>query len=129
MSDNAVTEVRPQQRKPSLETGARVAPIVPRNVDEAFRLAQAIVHAGLAPASYENELRQPDPQKILIGILKGAEIGLPPLTALSTICIINKRPTLWGDGAGALCQASGQAVKVEQKMEEGRVGKEWVSTF
>src|SRR3546814_9078840 len=99
----------------SLESGQRVAPIVPRNVEEAFRIAQAVVKAGLAPASYErddpNPNREPDVQKVLIGILKGAEVGLPPIKALYTIAIINKRPCIWDDGAVALCQQSGHVVK------------------
>jgi hypothetical protein len=117
----------------SLESGQRVAPIVPRNVEEAFRIAQAVVNAGLAPASYERDApnpdKLPDVQKILIGILKGAEVGLPPITALSTIAIINKRPCIWGDGAVALCQQSGHVEKVEQKWE-GEDGKEdWAAVY
>jgi hypothetical protein len=37
--------------------------------------------------------------------MKGAEVGLPPITALSTIAIINNRPCIWGDGAVALIQS------------------------
>lgn len=102
-----------------LQAGATVAPIVPTTIEETFRLAQAIVKAGLAPASYEISKvdKRADPQKIVIGIMKGAEIGLPPITALSTIAIINKRPCLWGDGAVALAQQSGNVEKVQQRFE------------
>jgi len=36
------------------------------------------------------------------------EIGLAPVTAISTIMIINNRLCLWGDGAVALVQKSGK---------------------
>lgn len=90
------------QQVQRLETGNALSPIVPRTVEEAFRLAQLVVKAGLAPSSYDN-----DPSKVVIGIMKGMEVGFPPITALGTIMIINNRACLWGDGAMALCQARG----------------------
>jgi hypothetical protein len=112
-----------------MTSGAAIAPIVPRSIEEALRLARAIVRAGLAPSSYEygwdekdaegNSLKGvPDPEKVMLGIMKGLEVGLAPLTALSTIAIINKRPTIWGDGAIALVHASRQL----EKMEEREIG-------
>lgn len=90
------------QRKPDLVATGDIQAIVPRNVEEAYRLAQMIVGAKLAPDSYKN-----DPKQIVVGIMKGLEVGLPPLTALGTIAIINGRPCIWGDGAVALAQNSG----------------------
>lgn len=85
-----------------LETGNAIAPIVPRTIEECFRLAQLICKAGLAPSSYDN-----DPQKVVLGIMKGMEVGFPPITGLGTIMIINNRACIWGDGAMALCQSRG----------------------
>lgn len=115
----------------SLKSGGRVAPIVPRDVEEAFRIAKAVINAGLAPASYEKDgpSRDPDVQKVLIGILKGAEVGLPPITALSTIAIINRRPCIWGDGAVALVQESGQVAKVEQRFEGADGEDDWTAIY
>ncbi len=106
-----MTETLPATTEPKAElvAGGKIAPIIPRNVEEAFRVAQAIVKAGLAPESYKN-----DPQRILIGIMKAAEVGLPPITGLNNITIINGRPSIYGDGAVALVQASG---KLEDKKE------------
>lgn len=108
-------EVQHDPRAPRPELIASnegVRPIVPRTVEEAFRMAQAIVGAGLAPDSYDN-----DPQKILIGIMAGAEVGLPPLRALANIAIINKRASIYGDGAIALVQATGKVKKVDSYFE------------
>ena len=99
-------------RRAELIAGAPIRPIVPRTVEEAFRLATAIVKAGLAPDSYKN-----DPQRIMIGILKACEVGLPPLTGLANIAIINNRACIFGDGAIALVQAAGHVIKMEHTTE------------
>lgn len=74
--------------------------IVPRNVEEAARMAQAVIAGKLAPSSYDN-----DPGKILLGIMSALEAGLPPLYGLRQIAIINNRPVIWGDAAMALVQS------------------------
>lgn len=131
MTEAAVqAENLPVPQKPAnvvrLEAGARVAPIVPRTIEEVARIAKAVIVAGLAPNSYQGRNNEETISKIMIGVLKGAEVGLAPLTALSNICIINGRPTIWGDGAMALVQASGEVERVETAYEgqEGMQGKE-----
>lgn len=103
--------------KPDLMAGANVTAIVPRSIEEVFRVAKAVIMAGLAPDSYTRERGQDLPEdkvvsRVVVGIMKGAEVGLPPITALSTIAIINNRPCIWGDGAVALIQSSGRLEKM-----------------
>ena len=86
---------------PTLVAGARPLAIVPRTLEEASHLAQAIVASGLAPTGLDT------PEACLIAILHGLELGLTPLAALQRIAVIDRRPTLWGDGALALVRASG----------------------
>lgn len=74
--------------------------ILPTNIDEAFRFAQAVVKARLAPSSYDN-----DPSKVMLGVMAAMEAGLPPLYGLRQIAIINGRPVIWGDAAMALVQS------------------------
>lgn len=104
-------------KQPQLVAGANVAPIIPRTIEEVARVARAVIVAGLAPNSYEGRSQDETISKIMIGVMKGAEVGLPPITALSNIFIVNGRPTIWGDGAIALVQGRGVVVKVEQKFE------------
>lgn len=80
--------------------------IVPRSIEEAHRMAAAIIAAGLAPDSYK-ERGAPSVEKVMVGLMKSLEVGFPPLTGLSTIAIIGNRPCIWGDGATALVQRSG----------------------
>lgn len=77
--------------------------IIPRTVEEAARMAKAVIIGGLAPDSYKVN-GTPDPNKILLGIMSAMEAGLPPLYGLRQIAIINGRPTIWGDAAMALVQ-------------------------
>ncbi len=122
-------------RRVTLSAGHPIRAIVPTTIEEAFRLAQWIVGAGLAPDSYSiggtgPDKDQPDPQKIVIGILKSMEVGLAPITGLGTIAIVRKRPVIWGDGAVALVQQQGLVERVEQfyEGEEKRDAKEIAST-
>lgn len=93
--------------------GAKVQAIVPQTVEELKYIANLIRQHGLAPDSYDR-----DTGKIALGIMKGAEVGLAPLTALQWVAIINNRATIWGDGAIALVQASGTL----EKMTEVEIG-------
>ncbi len=93
-----------KQQIMAMEAGHDLAAVVPRTLEEAFRFAQLVVNAGLCPNSYETAGR-PDPQKVVIGILSGLEVGVPPMQALKGIAIINGRPAIWGDLAIALIQS------------------------
>lgn len=136
MSERASQNVDILRPRQQLAAGAPIRPIVPTTIEEAFRLAQWICGAHLAPDSYgldEDTVLggsdgcahkfsrgvcsacgakfakkgDPDPQKVVIGIIKSLEVGFPPITGLSTIAIIRKRPCIWGDGAMALVQQQG----------------------
>jgi len=76
-------------------------PIVPANLDEAWRLATAIHKSRMAPPGYQT------PEAITVAILHGLEIGLTPMAALQSIAVINGRPTVWGDGMVAIVRGSG----------------------
>ena len=93
--------------------GGRIEPMIPRTMEELKYVAGLVIKAQLAPDSYKG-----DPSKIALGIMKGMEVGLAPLTALSVIAIINNRPTIWGDGAIALAQGSGTL----DRLEESEIG-------
>jgi hypothetical protein len=82
--------------KPSLEVGSRLLGIVPRNIDEIFRLASAIAKSGMAPKDMST------PEKLTVAIMTGLELGLPPIFAINKIAVINGRPTLWGDAIPGL---------------------------
>lgn len=108
--------------KRELAAGAEIAPIVPQNVAELAMIADAFIRAGMVPSSYDSKLTGEDGQRetksrVMIGVMKGLEVGMGPVTALSTIMIVNNRPCVWGDGAVALAQRTGLVEKLEQVFE------------
>lgn len=95
--------------KEPIEAGGQIAAIVPQNIEQAFRLAQALSRAGdMVPSHFQGS-----PDKIMGAIMRGAEVGLAPMQALSHIAVINGRATLWGDALPALMQRAGHHIDVE----------------
>lgn len=108
MSDVAVLETK---SRPPLLSGGRVRAIVPQSMEEAYRLANAVCMAGMAPKGLDT------PEKAMIAIMHGMEVGLPPMMALQRIAVVNGRPTIWGDAAMGLVRASGLAEWISEKIE------------
>lgn len=98
-------------RPPALVAGARVQAIVPSDFDGAWRIAQAVVRADMAPKGLDT------PEKAMVAIMHGMEVGLTPMAALQSIAVVNGRPSIWGDGALALVRASGILEWIEETTE------------
>lgn len=104
---NQVAKLEAARPAPMMAGGA-VRAIVPQSMEEAYRLATAICKAGMAPKGLDT------PEKAMIAIMHGLEIGLTPLSALQRIAVVNGRPTIWGDAAMALVRGSGICEYVEE---------------
>ncbi|GIV49914.1 MAG: hypothetical protein KatS3mg038_0435 [Candidatus Kapaibacterium sp.] len=70
------------------------------NIDDMFRFAKCVAASGLAPKGMDT------PEKILVAIEYGLEIGLTPMAAVQSVACINGRPAVWGDALLAVCMAS-----------------------
>lgn len=88
-----------------MSAGAPIVGIVPTTIDDAFRLAQLIYSSKLAPYQLKT------PEAVTVVLLKGLELGLPPMTALETIGVINGKACLFGDGIPALLWSHGFKLK------------------
>lgn len=113
-----MSNVVPVDARPNLVTGNRPTAIVPTDMDTAYRLGKAICLAGMAPKGMET------PEKCMIAIMRGLEVGLTPFMALDKIAIVNGRPVIWGDGAIGLVRGSGLCEFVKERIEgkdDGRV--------
>jgi hypothetical protein len=88
--------------KVPVAAGAKLAAFIPQTLEEAWRLAGALAASGMTPKSYGT-----DQNKIMVGMMAGAEVGLTPMASLQSIAVIGNNPALWGDGALGLIQASG----------------------
>jgi hypothetical protein len=69
--------------------------------DDAFRFATMVAKSDFAPKDFKGK-----PESCLLAIQHGSEVGLSPMQSLQSIAVINGRPTIWGDAALALVQAS-----------------------
>jgi hypothetical protein len=100
-------------------TDGQIVAIIPRSIEESYRLAQAMQKAGMVPRGMESRTgdAKEEASKMMIAILKGLEVGFPPISALSTIMVVNNRPSIWGDGAAALIHRSGKCEYVKEWVE------------
>ena len=101
MSAQTLTVVENETRRAPLLAGARPSAIVPQSMEEAYRIADAVCRAGMAPKGLD------EPAKARVAIMHGLEVGLTPMAALQRIAVVNGRPTIWGDGAIGLVRGSG----------------------
>lgn len=114
---NELATIDQKTQMPALATPKGAGDLVPRTTEDALRYAELVCTANLAPASYRGRNDAETAQRVALGILKGAEVGLPPLTALANIAIINGRPCLHSDGAIALAHASGRLEYISERLE------------
>jgi len=92
-------------RKAPVSVGGKVGALIPQSFDEAYRLAQVLAASGMTPKDINT------PEKVMVAIMAGAEIGMAPFQALQSFAIINGRPKLWGDGMMGVVRARGVKVK------------------
>jgi hypothetical protein len=84
----------------------------PATIDEAMRLADTLSRSSMVPRAYQGK-----PEDILVATIWGKEIGLATLQALQNIAVINGKPSVYGDAAMALVQASSVCEDVEEYFE------------
>jgi hypothetical protein len=81
--------------------------LAPRSLDEVKELAKMIALAEWAPECYRDIDGNYALQKLELGIMHGASVGLGPIAAVQSIAIINGKPSIWGDGALSVIEHSG----------------------
>lgn len=109
----AVVEGNPAPKLPKapLVAGSTPRAIVPVDFDGAYRIANVVVTAGMAPKTLNTI------EKAMVAIMHGLEVGLTPMNALQSIAVINGRPTIWGDGAIGLIRGSGLLEYMHERFE------------
>ena len=79
---------------------------------EAMSFANMVAKSDFAPKDFKGK-----PESCLLAIQHGSEVGLSPMQSLQSIAVINGRPTIWGDAAMALVQASPVCEYVREYIE------------
>lgn len=92
-------------KPPVLNVGGNVSAIAPQNLDDFFRLARAMHMSGMAPQTLNT------PEKVMVAIMAGAELGLPAFQSIQSFAVINGRPSIWGDGMLAVVRSRGFRVR------------------
>ena len=82
------------------------------SMDDAYRFAKMVASSEFAPKDFRNK-----PESCLLAIQAGSEVGLSPMQSLQSIAVINGRPSIWGDAAMALVQASPVCEYVREYVE------------
>lgn len=116
------------------EAGGALAAMIPQNPQEYARMANLLLDAGCVPTSYVGSNPQGTRAKLIIGLMKSVEIGVPPITGLNGIMIVNNRPSVWGDLAVSLIQRSGNLKshtvrKIGPEPIPGTALKDWDDGF
>lgn len=137
-------------KAPSLEASSHVQLIVPRNLEEVYKIARGFVLAQMVPDSLQlwtegeggrvlssweakknprafyNE--EKTTARVALVILKGTEVGFGPASAVSTIMLVNNKPSIYGDGAKALVLRSGLIEYEKTEIKGERFGKDYSCT-
>ena len=84
----------------------------PSTFAECREFAEELAASSLVPKQYQGKS-----QDILVCVQWGMELGLAPMQALQNIAVINGKPSVYGDAALALVQASPVCEGVEETIE------------
>jgi hypothetical protein len=84
----------------------------PATITEAIQFSEMLSASAMVPKAYQGK-----PQDIMVCVQWGYEIGLAPMQALQNIAVINGKPSVYGDAAMALVQASPVCEDVEEYFE------------
>lgn len=84
----------------------------PVTLDEAMKFSEMLARSTMVPRAYQGK-----PEDVLVACQWGREIGLAPMQALQNIAVINGKPSVYGDAAMALVQASPVCEDIEEYFE------------
>ena len=119
-----------------MQPGGALAAFVPKDSAQLIKLAEVLSRSGeMIP-----KLFQGNAPAIAAAIMRGMEVGLAPMQALSSIAVINGRAIIWGDAMPALMQRAGHHIDVEYEgagdalvavatLTRGDTGKQVVRRF
>jgi hypothetical protein len=86
--------------------------VLPKDYTEVMQMAALIHNSGLAPKSLDNI------QKVAVAMMMAMEVGLPVVTGIQHVAVINGKAGIWGDATIALVRASGMMAEGYPKEKE-----------
>ena len=92
-----------------MTSGGALAAFVPQTSEQLIKLSEVLARSGdMVPKAFQG-----NPPMIAAAMMRGMEVGLNPMQALSSIAVINGRAVLWGDALPALVQRAGHTIDVD----------------
>lgn len=86
--------------------------VQPRDMNELWTFCTTIAKSSFVPKDFRDR-----PGDVLAAIQMGAELGLAPMAALQNICVINGRPSVWGDALLAVILAHPECKELEETFD------------
>lgn len=97
--------------------------LVLTSLEDMYRFAEYVVSSQLVPRGMTKAAQ------ILIAVQMGAELGMPPMRALQSFCVVNGQARLWGDAPLALVRQSGLLEYIKEGIEgDGEDMVAWCET-
>jgi hypothetical protein len=109
--ENKKLPAKREERAELVLGGAPVGGVVPRNIEELWRLATIVSKSNMAPKGLQRL------EDLAVGIMLALEVGLNPITGIQNVAVINGRASIWGDGALAVIRSSGLLEKFKEWTE------------
>lgn len=114
-----------EKKKAYVGTSREVIPLVPSDLDGAWRMAIIFATSGLLPKSYGTGEIDAMASKAFLAMQLGAEVGLSPMQAIQSIAIVNGQPSIWGDAMLGLVRKSGLMNEYSEKTYKEGDKKNW----
>lgn len=92
--------------------------LVGATLEEQYRIATAYYKSGLMPQGLNS------PEKVLVAVQLCRELGLPPMSSIGKIAVINGTPSLFGDLPLALVMKSRLLEAIQEDVEMDKEGKD-----
>lgn len=99
--ESSTTEQPTQQHAIEPKKARDPMPFEPRNVEEAWRMAEWLSKSSLLPGALRGK-----PSDVLVVMMKGRELGLQPMVAFSSIHVIDGKPNCSAELLAGLVKAS-----------------------
>jgi len=90
--------------------------LVLHGASDPFAFAERIANSNLVPTAYRGK-----PTDLAIAVMYGNELGLPPMTSLQRVVVINGKPTLDAQGFVSLIRQAGHSISGEVDADKATV--------
>lgn len=100
--------------------------LVATTLAEARAVAEIIAGTNFLPRSYRDKANNPKINEIIIAGNMGARHGWDMFQSIQAICVINNRPSIWGEYFWGLILSDPRFIKCKETWDKDVEGGQWV---